>query len=123
MEQATLLLTMGIAVSARSRKQELAQSLVRYFLQESTQQFLKQEGCSLPVLRRAAESRLNFNPSIHPPGYFTFQQTMPYAHILDTLGDRKHLRLLDRELALFWANMEPVHDTLKRAEERLMAQG
>lgn len=122
-EQATILLTLGIGVSARSRKPELAQSLVRYFLQESTQQFLKQEGCSIPVLKRVAESRTSFNPSIHPAGYFAFQQSMPYAHLLDTLGDRKHLRVLDRELALFWANMEPAAATLKRAEERIRQEG
>lgn len=118
-EQATLLLAMGIAISPRSQHQELAQGLVRYFLQESTQQFLKQEGCSIPVLKRVAEAQSNLNPSIHPAGYFTFQRTMPYARLLDTLGDRRQLQLLGRELALFWAGMEPAEVTLRRAEQRL----
>lgn len=118
-ERATLLLSMGIAISPRSSQQELAQGLVRYFLQESTQQLLKQEGCSIPVLKRVAEAQSNLNPSIHPAGYFTFQKTMPYAKLLDSLGDRHQLQLLGRELALFWAGMEPAEVTLRRAEQRL----
>lgn len=121
-ERATIMLAMGMAVSAHSRKQELAQSLVRYFLQESTQQFLKQEGCSIPVFKTVAESRSNFNPAIHPDGYNTFISTMRYAHVLDTLGERQHLQLLNRELGLVWANMEQAGTALKRAEERVRGE-
>jgi multiple sugar transport system substrate-binding protein len=120
-ERATIMLSTGMAVSAHSHRQELAQSLVRYFLQESTQQFLKQEGCSIPVLKSVAESRSNFNPAIHPDGYFAFTNTLAYAQVLDALGERNHLQILGRELGLVWANMEPVGATLKRASERVRA--
>lgn len=118
-ERATALLGMAFAVNPTSPRQELAQSLIRFFLAEPTQRFIQAEGCSLPVLKSVAESSANLTAGVHPPGYHTFMQTLEYARQIDTLADRKVLSVLSRELAPVWANMERVSLAFARAKEKL----
>lgn len=90
------------------------------------QRLIKQYGCTIPVLRSAAEDDALLDPAIHPEHYNCYLDVLPHAYPLHTLNlTQSEIELLFDELNLLWAGMETPADTCSRMEslfnERLEA--
>ncbi|MEK6991978.1 extracellular solute-binding protein [Paenibacillus sp. FSL K6-1566] len=125
-QPATLLLGGGLAINARSSHRQVAEKLVDYMTGDEGQRLIKQYGCTIPVLRSAAEDDALLDPAIHPEHYNCYLDVLPHAYPLHTLNlTQSEIELLFDELNLLWAGMETPADTCSRMEslfnERLEA--
>ncbi|OCA83224.1 ABC transporter substrate-binding protein [Bacillus sp. FJAT-27225] len=119
-KQGTLLLGGGLGMNANSTMKESAQALISYMVSTEAQTMLKQNGCTIPVLRFVAEDNYLLQPGVHPTYYNAFKDIMPYAVTMRELDVTiKELELIESELHLLWANMETAEDSCKRIDELL----
>ena len=116
----TLLIGGALGISAISKNKEAAQTLVNFMVSTEAQKLVKQNGCTIPMLREVAEDNNLLNPEIHPDQYNAFKEVMEYSGTLRDLHMTiEELELIEREMQFFWANMEKAEDTCKRIEELL----
>ncbi|ALC92209.1 ABC transporter substrate-binding protein [Bacillus sp. FJAT-18017] len=116
-KQGTLLLGGGLGVNANSTMKEAAQALISYMISTEAQAMLKQNGCTIPVLRFVAEDNYLLQPGVHPTHYNAFKDIMPHAVTMRELNVTiKELELIENELHLLWANMETPEDSCKRID-------
>ncbi|AGX06361.1 hypothetical protein B14911_03979 [Bacillus sp. NRRL B-14911] len=118
--QATLLLGGALGISANSPVKEAAQALVSYMVSTEAQTMIKQNGCTIPVLRFVAEDNYLLKPGVHPANYNAFKDIMPHAFTKKDLNVTvKEMALIESELHLLWANMEKAEDACKRIDDML----
>lgn len=117
---ATLLLGGALGISANSKIKEAAQALVSFMVSTEAQTLLKQNGCTIPMLRIVAEDNNLLQPGVHPEQYNAFKEVMGYSKTIKDLHlTIEEFELIEREMQFFWANMEKAEDTCKRIEELL----
>lgn len=117
---ATLLLGGALGINADSQVKEAAQALVSYMVSTEAQTMVKQNGCTIPVLRFVAEDNYLLQPGVHPPHYNAFKDIMPHAVTVKDLNVTiKELELIESELHLLWANMEKADVSCKRIDDML----
>ncbi|CAG7652512.1 extracellular solute-binding protein [Paenibacillus allorhizosphaerae] len=118
-KQATLLLGGGLAVNGRSEQIRLTERLIDYMTSIEAQKLLKSFGCTIPVLREAAEDDTLLNPDIHPLHYNRFLDVLPFAVPLHRLGlSQQKIGMVSDELHLLWAGMESAEEACLRIEGR-----
>ncbi|MET0960556.1 MAG: extracellular solute-binding protein [Psychrobacillus psychrotolerans] len=116
----TLLIGGALGISANSKIKESAQAFVRFMVSTEAQTLLKQNGCTIPMLRKVAEDNNLLQPGIHPEKYNAFKEVMEFSKTLKELHlTIEELELVEREMQFFWANMEKAEETCKRIEELL----
>lgn len=116
----TLLLGGALGISANSKNKESAQALVSFMVSTEAQTLLKQNGCTIPMLRIVAEDNNLLQPGVHPEHYNTFKEVMGTSKTIKDLHlTIEEFELVEREMQFFWANMEKAEDTCKRIEELL----
>ncbi|MFJ5768976.1 extracellular solute-binding protein [Psychrobacillus sp. NPDC093180] len=116
----TLLLGGALGISATSKAKESAQALISFMVSTEAQTLLKQNGCTIPMLRVVAEDNNLLQPGIHPDKYNAFKEVMGTSKTIKDLHlTIKEFELVEREMQFFWANMEKAEDTCKRIEELL----
>ncbi|QUG40667.1 extracellular solute-binding protein [Psychrobacillus sp. INOP01] len=116
----TLLLGGALGISANSKIKEAAQALVSFMVSTEAQTLLKQNGCTIPMLRIVAEDNNLLQPGVHPEQYNAFKEVMGSSKTIRDLHlTVEEFELIEREMQFFWANMEKAEDTCKRIEELL----
>ena len=116
----TLLLGGALGISANSKIKEAAQALVSFMVSTEAQTLLKQNGCTIPMLRIVAEDNNLLQPGVHPEQYNAFKEVMGTSKTIRDLDlTIEEFELIEREMQFFWANMEKAEDTCKRIEELL----
>lgn len=116
----TLLLGGALGISANSKIKEAAQALVSFMVSTEAQTLLKQNGCTIPMLRIVAEDNNLLQPGVHPEQYNAFKEVMDSSKTIRDLHlTIEEFELIEREMQFFWANMEKAEDTCKRIEELL----
>lgn len=116
----TLLLGGALGISANSKIKEAAQALVSFMVSTEAQTLLKQNGCTIPMLRIVAEDNNLLQPGVHPEQYNAFKEVMGSSKTIRDLHlTIEEFELIEREMQFFWANMEKAEDTCKRIEELL----
>ncbi|RLQ94863.1 extracellular solute-binding protein [Falsibacillus albus] len=117
---ATLLIGGALGINANSEVREAAKALVSYMVSTEAQTMIKQNGCTIPMLRFVAEDNYLLQPGIHPAHYNAFKEVMPHAVTVKDLNVQiKELELIENELHLLWANMERAEDACKRIDAML----
>ncbi|MCM3123842.1 MULTISPECIES: extracellular solute-binding protein [unclassified Mesobacillus] len=117
---ATLLLGGALGINSESQVKEAAQALISYMVSTEAQTMVKQNGCTIPVLRFVAEDNYLLKPGVHPANYNAFKDIMPNAVCVKDLNVTiKELELIESELHLLWANMEKAEDSCKRIDDLL----
>ncbi|MCD7032964.1 extracellular solute-binding protein [Metabacillus sp. GX 13764] len=118
--KAALLIGGGLAINKNTPHRGAVQSLVDYMVSEKAQSIVKQNGCTIPVLRKAAEDDSLLKKDLHPAQYKTFLKVLPYAQPVGDLNlTSKEAKMLQSELNLLWANMETPHEACMRIEKIL----
>ncbi|AZB43757.1 extracellular solute-binding protein [Bacillus sp. FJAT-42376] len=121
--KATLLLGGGIAVNANSEAKGASQALADFMAGEKAQTILKENGCTIPALKKVAEDDTLLNPDIHPKNYNAFKEVLPYAIPVSELNlHTQEMEILQNELNLVWASMESPKDACERIEKLLNSQ-
>ncbi len=116
----TLLLGAGLAVNRQTQLPEMAKHFVDFLTDKPAQTMLKQQGCTIPMLREVAEDNSLLDPDIHPECYNVFLEALPHATTLRDMGLRQsEVELVQKELNLLWANMETPEDACRRIEALL----
>lgn len=116
----TLLLGGALGINANSKIKEAAQALVSFMVSTEAQTLLKQNGCTIPMLRIVAEDNNLLQPGVHPDQYNAFKEVMGSSKTIRDLHlTIEEFELIEREMQFFWANMEKAEDTCKRIEELL----
>lgn len=116
----TLLLGGALGISANSKIKEAAQAFVSFMVSTEAQTLLKQNGCTIPMLRIVAEDNNLLQPGVHPEQYNAFKEVMGSSKTIRDLHlTIEEFELIEREMQFFWANMEKAEDTCKRIEELL----
>ncbi len=117
---ATLLIGGSLAINRQTNQPEIAKDFITFMTSKTAQTMLKQQGCTIPILREVAEDDGLLDPDIHPECYNVFLEVLPYASTLRDLSlSQSELELVQKELSLLWANMETPEDACKRIEEQL----
>ncbi|WP_313893753.1 extracellular solute-binding protein [Psychrobacillus sp.] len=117
---ATLLLGGALGINTNSKNKESAQAFVSFMVSIEAQTLLKQDGCTIPMLRNVAEDNNLLQPGIHPEQYNAFKEVMETSKtIRDLQLTIEEFELVEREMQFFWANMEKAEVTSKRIEELL----
>lgn len=117
---ATLLLGGALGINVNSKMKEAAQVLISYMVSTEAQTMIKQNGCTIPVLRFVAEDHYLEKPGVHPDHYNAFKNVMPTAKTTRDLNlTVKEVELIEKELHFLWANMENADDACKRIEDLL----
>ena len=118
--QGTLLLGGALGISANSKIKEAAQAFVSFMVSTEAQTLLKQNGCTIPMLRIVAEDNNLLQPGVHPEQYNAFKEVMGFSKTMKDLHlTIEEFELIEREMQFFWANMEKAEDTCKRIEDLL----
>lgn len=113
----TLLLGAGLAMNRQTGLPEIAKHFIDYLTSKPAQTLLKQQGCTIPMLREVAEDDRLLDPDIHPECYNVFLEALPHAATLRELGLlQSEVELVQKELNLLWANMETPEDACLRIE-------
>ena len=117
---ATLLLGGALGISVNSNMREAAQALVSYMVSTEAQTIIKQNGCTIPMLRYVAEDNYLLKPGVHPESYNAFKKVMPTAKTIRDLHlTIKEWEQVESEMQILWANMEKAEDTCNRIEQLL----
>lgn len=115
---ASLLLGGALGISASSNIKEAAQAFVSFMVSTEAQTLIKQNGCTIPMLRFVAEDNNLLQPGIHPENYNAFKDVMKSVHTIRDLNlTIDEFELVEREMQFFWANMEKADETCKRIED------
>ena len=118
--QGTLIIGGALGISANSKIKESAQAFVQFMVSTEAQTLLKQNGCTIPMLRKVAEDNHLLQSGIHPEKYNAFKEAMGFSKTMKDLHlTIEETELVEREMQFFWANMEKAEDTCKRIEELL----
>ena len=116
----TLLIGGALGISANSKNKESAQALVSFMVSAEAQILLKENGCTIPMLREIAEDNNLLKTGIHPDHYNAFKEVMRFSKPMKDLHlTIEEFELIEREMQFFWANMEKAEETCKRIEELL----
>ncbi|WP_238392446.1 extracellular solute-binding protein [Paenibacillus antri] len=119
-KQGTLLLGGGLAINRQTNLPEMAKHFIDFLTDKPAQTMLKQQGCTIPMLREVAEDNRLLDPDIHPECYNVFLEALPHASSLRDLSLRQsEVELVQKELNLLWANMETPEDACRRIEALL----
>ncbi|WP_462409869.1 extracellular solute-binding protein [Neobacillus sp. Marseille-QA0830] len=114
---ATLLLGGALGINADSKMKEASQALVSYMVSTEAQTMIKQNGCTIPVLRFVAEDPYLLSQGVHPDHYHAFKKVMQSAQTFRDLNVTiPEEKLIEKELHFLWANMETADDACKRIE-------
>lgn len=116
----TLLLGGALGISTNSNSKEAAQAFVSFMVSTEAQTLIKENGCTIPMLRIVAEDNNLLQPGVHPTHYNAFKEVMGFSKTIKDLHlTIEEFELIEREMQFFWANMEKAEDTCKRIEELL----
>ena len=117
---ATLLLGGALGVHVESPLKEAAHALIDFMVSEEAQTLIKENGCTIPMLRTIAEDNSFLQSNIHPENYNAFIETMPHATTIKDLHlTVEELELVEREMQFLWANMEKAEETCQRIQQLL----
>ncbi len=107
-EESTLLLATGIAISKYSKQKDAAALLVDFLAAETSQLYIRQQTLSIPADQRVAEQEMEAMEVSFRPANFNC-----YRDMVSTFRNYKDLNLsistleyFQRELKLFWSNLE-----------------
>ncbi|MFI2856506.1 extracellular solute-binding protein [Paenibacillus sp. JSM ZJ436] len=116
---ATLLLTTGLAVNARSRHKHAAKLLVDFLLSEEAQLMIRRQTLSIPSLERAAEWK-GVDELHRPSRFHMYREIIPTFKLMTDLGlHHRDIIAIRRELMLFWAGMEEAEAVWERVQRLL----
>lgn len=119
----TLLLNIGLGVNRVSPVKEAAIRLVDYLTAYETQLLIRKTTYSLPALKQAAE--WHGEETMYRPSRFSlFRETIPGFRYFTDLGlTASELGEINREVKLYWADLESEDTFCTRMEAHLSASG
>lgn len=115
----TMLLVTGLAISRQSKHKEAAKLLVDFLASAACQLYIRKHTLSIPAHKPSAE--WTGPEHIYRPARF-----FSYRNIIPTFRSYKDLNIsiavlekLQKELKLFWSNLEQPDSVIRRMEEHL----
>lgn len=119
---ATLFLVIGLAINRRSNQKEAARTLVEFMLSQQTQMTIRKDTYSIPSLPAAAEwvGSKQEETLYRPERFHLYREIIPtFRHFTDLNISSQNLNVLNREVKLFWSQMEDEQDFCRRMETLL----
>jgi multiple sugar transport system substrate-binding protein len=115
----TLLMSIGLAVSRHSQQKEAALALVRFLTSYDAQLAIRQKTYSLPACKPAAEWQ-GKEQIFRPSRFSLFREIIPsFRHFTALNIGNRELRIIERDVRLYWAGLENENDFFSRMEELL----
>lgn len=116
----TLLLTIGLAVSSRSKQKEGAKLLMDFLLSYRSQLTIRQNTLSIPSVKLAAEWS-GREKMYRPSRFHLYREIIPTFVLNSSLElSVEELHLIQREARLYWSGLETEDALLDRLERALM---
>lgn len=115
----TLLLLVGLAVSANSKVKDAAKRFVDFLVSYPAQLMIRQKTLSIPSLKPAAEWS-GKETVYHPPRFHMYREILPTLRPFSALSmSIKELERFYREAKLYWSGLETEEAAVERLERFL----
>ncbi len=102
----TILLTTGLAISAKTKEKSASRTLLDFMISYQAQLIIRKQTVSIPSLARAAEW-VGTETINRPSRYHMYREIIPTFRFMNDLNIRNEdLIRIRKELMLFWAGME-----------------
>lgn len=121
---ATLLISIGMAINAKSDQKEAAGMLVDYLASEKAQRLLRERTLSIPSMKPIAEWKPeNVDETLNrPESYYLFKDIMPTYHFHRDLNlTANQFKSLKSTLQLYWSGLLDKNELASKLEEELEA--
>jgi len=119
-DPATLLMSIGLAVNRKSPNKEAAMTLLRYLTSYTAQLEIRRHTYSLPALKPAAEW-VGEEAGYRPSRFSLFREIVPsYRFFTEMNIGEIEMRMIEKEVRLYWAGLES-EETFGARLERLLS--
>jgi multiple sugar transport system substrate-binding protein len=105
-EEATILMTIGVAVNKRSESIAAARAFADFMLSDQAQSELRRKTLSIPAVPQAAEWQ-GEESMYRPPGFLLFRELVPALRLFTDLNlTVEQMDAVIKEARLYWAKLQ-----------------